>query len=382
MKTIFSFFLFLASTLVFLIPMDVEAIPAFARQTGESCYKCHYAFPKLNEKGMIFKYYGYRFKPDKGDSVWEQETVPLGFKIEVMGMAKWGDIPEKQDLQVHEIVFYFGGPIAKRFSAFGAVKIHGDESEIEETIGRVQWDNMFGMNFLNLAAGNVNLDFPFLSPPRKITHQFYLAQDMGHLLGGEVAVELNGQILTTNTISSYRYNFGVRRDSDVNDDNKLSSLYGTLTLGLAGKHYIGLHYRFAGENQGFPSDNNVHRTGVAGELNFGPASLNGGYFFANYDTFGGNASELTAHDFVVEALFKVGKKLILGIREDFLWAEQGAVDGNMNALTIHSSYYFIPNGHVLVEYQNIDHSGLNRGLELTPTGVTENKVMVMMVGAF
>ena len=43
----------------FIAPMEVQAVPSFARQTGMSCVACHTEFPILTEYGRNFKLTGY-----------------------------------------------------------------------------------------------------------------------------------------------------------------------------------------------------------------------------------------------------------------------------------------------------------------------------------
>ena len=44
-----------------LAPMDAQALPAFARQTGQNCVSCHAGgqFPELTPYGRLFKLTGY-----------------------------------------------------------------------------------------------------------------------------------------------------------------------------------------------------------------------------------------------------------------------------------------------------------------------------------
>src|SRR5581483_2614615 len=41
-----------------LVP-TAEAIPSYARQTGQPCSGCHYTPPELNLAGRLFKLYGF-----------------------------------------------------------------------------------------------------------------------------------------------------------------------------------------------------------------------------------------------------------------------------------------------------------------------------------
>src|SRR5574340_1554242 len=65
-----------------MFPMDSQALPLFARQTGQNCVACHAGgqFPELTPYGRIFKLTGYTI----GDRV----SVPLS----VMGLASYSKV--------------------------------------------------------------------------------------------------------------------------------------------------------------------------------------------------------------------------------------------------------------------------------------------------
>src|SRR5579883_2295739 len=44
-----------------------EALPSFARQTGQECAACHNGFPELTPYGRLFKLNGYTFSTGKSD---------------------------------------------------------------------------------------------------------------------------------------------------------------------------------------------------------------------------------------------------------------------------------------------------------------------------
>src|ERR1700726_2216960 len=51
--------LLLATAVFVLAPSGAEAVPSFARQTGQPCASCHTAFPELTPFGRRFKLGGY-----------------------------------------------------------------------------------------------------------------------------------------------------------------------------------------------------------------------------------------------------------------------------------------------------------------------------------
>ena len=52
-----------------------QAVPAYARQTGQNCVACHVSFPELTAYGRWFKLSGY--------TIGERQTVPLAMMAQV-----------------------------------------------------------------------------------------------------------------------------------------------------------------------------------------------------------------------------------------------------------------------------------------------------------
>ena len=69
--------------LMALAPFEAQALPLFARQTGQNCVACHAGgqFPELTPYGRMFKMTGYTI----GD-----RTIP----ISVMGLATYAKVAD------------------------------------------------------------------------------------------------------------------------------------------------------------------------------------------------------------------------------------------------------------------------------------------------
>src|SRR5208282_4474905 len=50
-----------AALLVASLVTQADAVPLFARQTGQTCAACHNGFPELTPYGRLFKLNGYTF---------------------------------------------------------------------------------------------------------------------------------------------------------------------------------------------------------------------------------------------------------------------------------------------------------------------------------
>ncbi len=353
-------------------PEDARAIPSFARQQGVNCNTCHYAFPKLNIFGMKFKYRGYRTADGQGENVWEWKTVPFSFGVEIEAAHNAGDYTQdKTDLLTEEIELMAAGPIAEHFSVFGALRYTPD-SDTWDTAGRVRIDDIISHGRLNIETGDIDIEFPFLSFWRRLIRQSYLIQEIGFLETRE-ALEANGMVESEGAVHTYFYNVGVARDSEVDSGNKLASYYATLTLGVA-QHLIGLHYRWASEDQDttqepsstnptLRTDEDVQRYGITGEFNVGPVTIVPGYFNASYNNYALGGQDLDADDYLLELFFKPAEKVVVGLRGEQLQLDGGPnnTDGDITDFSANVAYYFLPNVFLAVEYRNREYHDVEHG---------------------
>ena len=95
----------------------LNAIPLFARQTGQSCNACHVSFPELTPYGRYFKLTGYTIG---------QRTLPLSMMAVISrtstrqnndanGVAQ---TPENNKVVLQEISLFTGGKITENIGAF------------------------------------------------------------------------------------------------------------------------------------------------------------------------------------------------------------------------------------------------------------------------
>jgi hypothetical protein len=63
------------SALLALLASSAQAVPAFARQTGQNCIACHVSFPELTPYGRWFKLSGY--------TIGQRQTIPLAVMAQV-----------------------------------------------------------------------------------------------------------------------------------------------------------------------------------------------------------------------------------------------------------------------------------------------------------
>lgn len=81
------FILILSTTCMTLVTMNAEALPAFARQTGNNCLACHFQhFPALNAFGRSFKQGGYTMVG--GQSLIQSDNLSLPVALNASLVAK------------------------------------------------------------------------------------------------------------------------------------------------------------------------------------------------------------------------------------------------------------------------------------------------------
>ena len=120
----------------FLVDMGTaEAIPAFARQTAQSCTSCHAQhFPTLNSFGRMFKAQGYTMGGTQESVVGEGLDLPGVLNAAIVANATFvkGD-NEKAIGFPASISLYFGGRMGEN-SGF-LMEMPFDGAEVEGTTG-------------------------------------------------------------------------------------------------------------------------------------------------------------------------------------------------------------------------------------------------------
>ncbi len=134
---------FLALLAFFTFPVQVRAIPSFARQTGLSCGACHTVFPELTSFGRQFKLNGYTMiniktiaqkestNEESGREILKLLHIPqisLAFKSGFTQLYK--TIPGTQNGNVEfpqSLSLYYGGEITPHMGAF--IQLTMDDTE-------------------------------------------------------------------------------------------------------------------------------------------------------------------------------------------------------------------------------------------------------------
>jgi hypothetical protein len=127
-----------ALTLLFGAP-EAEALPSYARQTGQECAACHNGFPELTPYGRLFKLNGYTFKGGQSDLPPIAAMMVTSYTHTDVGQPG-GAAPhyaanDNADLQT--VSLFYGGAIAPNIGAFvqmtyddGPRQLHWDNADI------------------------------------------------------------------------------------------------------------------------------------------------------------------------------------------------------------------------------------------------------------
>lgn len=128
----------LLSTAAILVPLDAQALPSFARQTGQNCVACHAGgqFPELTPYGRMFKMTGYTIG---------ERTVPLS----VMGVVNSASIASApSDTQKN----------AQPVLATGSVFLAGKITDNIGAFAQLTYDNYAVDNGDGTFSGHTNVD--------------------------------------------------------------------------------------------------------------------------------------------------------------------------------------------------------------------------------
>ena len=352
-----------------------HAIPAFARQLDVACSTCHSAFPRLNEAGRTFRSNGYRMLEEaKGLEAWQLDSLPLAFEAEMEAFrdrdtdSESVRLPTASDVKLEAAEVLFGTALGEtgRASVFAAIEVAQEDENGETTYAAelgpafIQVNDLAGgqgLGRLNFRVGQFDLSMPFLSPEQSVIKNDYLAQAIGALGdGARRALEINGQAIVDSGDNSiaHRYAFGLARTAFNGDSNRSSDFdpYASYAVNFRERYTLGLIAKSDHEEGATPDESQkVRRVGIAGNAVVGPAEVTLGYFSANPDL------GATYDDTVLEGLYYIGKKTVLGARLEQLSAD-GATD-DARAISFTTRYNVLQNLAFIFEYRHLkDNSSI------------------------
>jgi len=114
----------------------VQALPSYARQTGQECAACHNGFPELTPYGREFKLNGYTFGGGTSDYP-PLAVMTFGSVTHTQARQPGGAAPHfgaNDNFALDQTSLFYGGAIAPNLGAFAQITYDG--------VGRaLSWDN-------------------------------------------------------------------------------------------------------------------------------------------------------------------------------------------------------------------------------------------------
>ena len=381
-----------SALMTMIVPNEAKAIPAFSRQTGESCSTCHTAFPKLNQTGQNFRTNGFRFPEDKEwFDIQDMKHVPISGEVEVEaefnkehGVGAGG---QETLLKIDEVALLAGAPIGKegRFAGYGVLNFAEGNVNVGQAYGQVNdLIGQHGHGVLNAKVGQFDIALPFLSSTQRVIKQRYFAQEAMGILGARgdggsteseaaeyynTGVELNGQVVSKEAGGIiHRYAIGMFQPKSLGGINHLGfpGLYATYSINFLERFTIGAIYKRDVVNSALnplipEGKRGVDKWGIAGEVKLGPFIATAGYFRSDGLPEAGNGILTNAthnrsiQNYMAEVLFiphdipfLPNKKLVLGGRFDHIDQELAQ---SSSRTTFMGRYYITPSVYLQGEWR-------------------------------
>lgn len=290
-----------------------EALPSYARQTGQECAACHNGFPELTPYGRLFKLNGYTFKGGTSDLPPIAATVITSFTNTGSGQPG-GPAPHyaANDNPAFETAsLFYGGAIAGNVGAFAQVtydnvarQLHWDNTDIRYA----RATTLFGSEAVFGATLNNNPTVTDVWNSTPAWSYPYQASGLAPAPGAATLIESLGQQVVGATTYAYLNRlwyaeFGLYRSfSPQLETNLNASLPGQSIKGVAP------YWRLAVEPQWGRNSLEFGTFGLAASLNPGGTTGFGtdhtvdvGFdtqyqYLANHNSFSVQASWITEND--------------------------------------------------------------------------------------
>ncbi|MFZ1729016.1 MAG: hypothetical protein WBQ23_13765 [Bacteroidota bacterium] len=217
-------FLLASLIILFALPQQSAAIPAFARKYKVSCSTCHTLVPKLKSYGEEFAANGFRLPDapepprtyvDAGDDMLTlHRFIPLAIRFDGFLQYAKRDAGEFDFQAPYGVKLLSGGPVTDNISyyLYFYMSERGEITGLEDAF--VQFNNLFGSNF-DLFVGQFQVCDPLFKRELRLTLEDYevyrmrpeyshanLTYDRGVILnyGFDFGLDLTVQALNGNGI--------------------------------------------------------------------------------------------------------------------------------------------------------------------------------------
>ncbi len=147
-----------AGLLTSMTPASARAIPAWARKYNANCSMCHSpAVPRLNAKGIQFKWAGYRMPEEIGEKVEVdkiQDYVAARARMQYQYEKTAGDATAVNNFALENLSLFVGGAVGKSFG--GLVELAREDGEVEPLVAIASaWGNETRYGGFRLGQGHM-----------------------------------------------------------------------------------------------------------------------------------------------------------------------------------------------------------------------------------
>jgi hypothetical protein len=276
-----------------LVPLDAQAIPAFARRHKLSCTTCHDPFPRLKPFGEEFAANGFYLPEDDSDRDYVNtgdpllrlnRTFPVAARLDAYLLFDEDDPRAETDLQTPwGLKLLSGGPVTRNvgYYFYFYMSEAGEVAGIEDAY--VHFNDLFGQS-LDIMVGQFQVCDPLMKRELRLTYEDYdiykvrvgdsrtnLAYDRGIIAAYDL--EATGTGLVATLVNGNGKPEAVDDKLD-HDDYKNWAL--RLRQDILGVAAIGGFYYDGKERLGF-GDNEVSYWGIDGSLGIDRFTLTAQY---------------------------------------------------------------------------------------------------------
>ncbi len=250
-----------------------QAVPLYARQTGQQCAACHNGFPELTPYGRLFKLNGYTFRGGDAD------LPPLA----AMGVVSFTHTDQPQPggpaphyaandnpaLELGSI--FYGGAITSNIGAFGQITYDNVVRRLSWDNTDIRWAKAFDLDGSEMLVGVSANNNPTLSDVWNTTPAFgFPWQSSGLAPGPAAATLIEGGLAGSSVgVTAYGYwnrlvygEFGFYRTLS---DRTLTTL-GVDPTGSSSTKDVAPYWRFAVEPKWGPHSLEVGTFGIAASI--------------------------------------------------------------------------------------------------------------------
>lgn len=337
---------------------DASSLPFFARQIGRDCTYCHSSFPRLNEKGRIFRANGYRFEGDEWLEAKDLNMMPVSVEVEVEAAAtkvKRNEVTyTSNDMVIESGELIAGGAFGKtgKLSSLLVLNISQtgkNDTGFSTTLHKafVQANDLAGnegAGLLNVRAGQWQIGLPFLSATDTPVGNRYLAESALDILTlDQGAIELNGALGDKEDgalIQMHRYSAGFAR-SNVNASSKMAGYYASYSALVEEFYHAGVLFRGGTEANG-AVDTRFYKYALAASVDLGPVTIIAAHMASD------RQFAPSYNDNLVEVVYKPIKTITADVRFEGLDTSKKKY---VSAGTFMLRYYMLSNAYAQFEYR-------------------------------